>query len=345
MGILACALPPSRARLGFLAKGQWLSNHPPPLASPIINRHHRTRKHLTPPHPNPTLRSPSQRLHPTHSAMAALRRDVASCLVLLLLVAVANAFVARQPALSSPRQQQQELQRSSSPQQHQRTGVRSLMAKGGAEMGRKQAKRELMERQRAMAEFNAEIETTPVFQVFAATQKMKGLWMPIAAFKADNVAKGVVDASLQEGIAANFFKGVYKAQVETAVSKAIYDNEKRLREQGQAMHAPLKNAPANQIIWGFKILYKPLQDKVCFVFVKRGEGREEGMEGREGRRKSVASRNEASMRGLIFTLFHQKQFGKTQQPTVVTKDMAKSLFDKVRRCLDERSGGREGGKD
>lgn len=28
-----------------------------------------------------------------------------------------------------------------------------------------QAKRELMERQRAMAEFNAEIETTPVFQV------------------------------------------------------------------------------------------------------------------------------------------------------------------------------------
>ena len=42
---------------------------------------------------------------------------------------------------------------------------------------------------------------------------MKGLWQPIAAFKADNVAKGVVDASLQEGIAANMFKGVYKAQV------------------------------------------------------------------------------------------------------------------------------------
>jgi hypothetical protein len=49
--------------------------------------------------------------------------------------------------------------------------------------------------------------------VFAATEKMKGLWMPIAAFKADNVAKGVVDASLQEGLAANMFKGVYKAQV------------------------------------------------------------------------------------------------------------------------------------
>jgi hypothetical protein len=211
--------------------------------------------------------------------MAATRRDVA-CLVLLLLVAVANAFV-RQPALSSPRQQQQQLQRSSSSaQQHQRTGVRSLMAKGGAEMGRKQAKRELMERQRAMAEFNAEIETTPVFQVFAATQKMKGLWMPIAAFKADNVAKGVVDASLQEGIAANFFKGVYKAQVETAVSKAIYDNEKRLREQGQAMHAPLKGAPANQIIWGFKILYKPLQDKVGGRGDGRRDWRREG--GREG---------------------------------------------------------------
>lgn len=50
-------------------------------------------------------------------------------------------------------------------------------------------------------------------QVFASTQKMKGLWQPIAAFKADNVAKGVVDASLQEGMAANMFKGVYKAQV------------------------------------------------------------------------------------------------------------------------------------
>lgn len=156
--------------------------------------------------------------------------------------------------------------------------MRSLMAKGGAEMGRKQAKRELMERQRAMAEFNAEIETTPVFQVFAATQKMKGLWMPIAAFKADNVAKGVVDASLQEGIAANFFKGVYKAQVETAVSKAIYDNEKRLRDQGQAMHAPLKGCPANQIIWGFKILYKPLQDKVSGR-TGRKEGRREGWSG------------------------------------------------------------------
>jgi len=157
------------------------------------------------------------------------------------------------------------------------------MAKGGPEMGRKQAKRELMERQRAMAEFNAEIETTPVFQVFAATQKMKGLWMPIAAFKADNVAKGVVDASLQEGMAATFFKGVYKAQVETAVSKAIYDNEKRLREQGQSMHATLKNAPANQIIWGFKILYKPLQDKVGIVSgidmgggMREGFGRDEG---------------------------------------------------------------------
>ena len=64
-----------------------------------------------------------------------------------------------------------------------------------------------------MAEFNAEIETTPIFQVFAATEKMRGLWMPVAAFRADNVAKSVVDASLQEGFAANMFKGVYKAQV------------------------------------------------------------------------------------------------------------------------------------
>lgn len=228
---------------------------------------------IPPPHTPPPHRTKPPPAPPTTTTMAATRRDVA-CVVLLLLVAVANAFV-RQPALSSPRQQQQLQRSSSSAQQHQRTGVRSLMAKGGAEMGRKQAKRELMERQRAMAEFNAEIETTPVFQVFAATQKMKGLWMPIAAFKADNVAKGVVDASLQEGIAANFFKGVYKAQVETAVSKAIYDNEKRLREQGQAMHAPLKGCPANQIIWGFKILYKPLQDKVS-----GRTGRKEG--GREG---------------------------------------------------------------
>lgn len=147
-----------------------------------------------------------------------------------------------------------------------------------------------MERQRAMAEFNAEIETTPVFQVFAATEKMKGLWMPIAAFKADNVAKGVVDASLQEGMAANMFKGVYKAQVETAVSKAIFDNERRLREQGMAMHATLKNAPRDQIIWGFKILYKPMQDK----------------------------------------------FGKTVQPTVVTKDMSKSLFDKFKDSVSSK---------
>lgn len=214
--------------------------------------------------------------------MAGTRRDVV-CLALLLLVALASAFV-RQPNLF-PRQQQQ-LQRSSSAQQHQPTRVRPLMAKGGPEMGRKQAKRELMERQRAMAEFNAEIETTPVFQVFAATQKMKGLWMPIAAFKADNVAKGVVDASLQEGMAATFFKGVYKAQVETAVSKAIYDNEKRLREQGQSMHATLKNAPANQIIWGFKILYKPLQDKVGVVSdVGSGGGMREGL--REGGVQSV----------------------------------------------------------
>jgi hypothetical protein len=29
-------------------------------------------------------------------------------------------------------------------------------------------------------------------------------------------------------------------QVETAVSKAIFDNEKRLREQGAAMHATLR---------------------------------------------------------------------------------------------------------
>lgn len=123
--------------------------------------------------------------------------------------------------------------------------------------------------------------------MFAATEKMKGLWMPIAAFKADNVAKGVVDASLQEGFAANMFKGVYKAQVETAVSKAIFDNEKRLREQGAAMHATLRQVPRDQIIWGFKILYKPLQDKQ----------------------------------------------GKNQQPTVVTKDMAKSLFDKVSPCV------------
>jgi hypothetical protein len=44
--------------------------------------------------------------------------------------------------------------------------------------------------------------------------------------------------------------------------------------------------PRDQIIWGFKILYKPLQDKQ----------------------------------------------GKNAQPTLVTKDMAKSLFDKVRAC-------------
>lgn len=125
--------------------------------------------------------------------------------------------------------------------------------------------------------------------MFAATEKMKGLWMPIAAFKADNVAKGVVDASLQEGFAANMFKGVYKAQVETAVSKAIFDNEKRLREQGAAMHATLRQVPRDQIIWGFKILYKPLQDKE----------------------------------------------GKNQQPRVVTKDMAKSLFDKVCRGMGD----------
>ncbi len=53
--------------------------------------------------------------------------------------------------------------------------------------------------------------------MFAATEKMKGLWKPVAAFKADNVAKGVVDASLQEGMAANMFKGVYKAQVRSTV--------------------------------------------------------------------------------------------------------------------------------
>jgi hypothetical protein len=76
-----------------------------------------------------------------------------------------------------------------------------------------QAKREIAERQRAMAEFNQEIETTPVFQVFAGTTKMRGLWYPVAAFKADNVAKGVVDAYLTEGFVSNMFKDVYKAQV------------------------------------------------------------------------------------------------------------------------------------
>lgn len=64
-----------------------------------------------------------------------------------------------------------------------------------------------------MAEFNQEIETTPVFQVFAGTTKMRGLWYPVAAFKADNVAKGVVDAYLTEGFVSNMFKDVYKAQV------------------------------------------------------------------------------------------------------------------------------------
>lgn len=79
-----------------------------------------------------------------------------------------------------------------------------------------QAKKEIAERQRAMAEFNQEIETTPIFQVFAGTQKMRGLWYPVAAFKADNVAKGVVDAYLQEGFVSNMFNGVYKAQVSGA---------------------------------------------------------------------------------------------------------------------------------
>ena len=185
-----------------------------------------------------------------------------TAVVLAVVLAVAQAFFVQQPAAGALLKL---MEASSSSSSHHRQGVRSMVAKGaGPEFGRKQAKRELMERQRAMAEFNAEIETTPVFQVFAATQKMKGLWVPIAAFKADNVAKGVVDASLQEGVAANLFKGVYKAQVETAVSKAIYDNERRLREQGQAMHATLKNVPRDQIIWGFKILYKPMQDKVRF---------------------------------------------------------------------------------
>ena len=78
---------------------------------------------------------------------------------------------------------------------------------------------------------------------------------------------------------------VHGSQIETAVSKAIFDNEKRLREQGAAMHATLRQVPRDQIIWGFKILYKPLQDKV----------------------------------------------GKTVPPQVVTKDMAKSLFDKASR--------------
>lgn len=191
----------------------------------------------------------------------AMRRGIA-CSLLLFIVAVTHAFV--RPAAPSSIQVRKQQHPGAPRGPPENSGLTPLQAKGsGPEFGRKQAKRDLMERQRAMAEFNAEIETTPVFQVFAATQKMKGLWMPVAAFKADNVAKGVVDASLQEGIAANMFKGVYKAQVETAVSKAIFDNERRLREQGQAMHATLKNAPRDQIIWGFKILYKPLQDKVC----------------------------------------------------------------------------------
>ncbi|TFJ86545.1 hypothetical protein NSK_002202 [Nannochloropsis salina CCMP1776] len=218
----------------------------------------------------------------------AMRRGVA-CSLLLFLVAVTHAFV--RPAAPSSIQVRKQQHPGAPRGPPENSGLKPLQAKGsGPEFGRKQAKRDLMERQRAMAEFNAEIETTPVFQVFAATQKMKGLWMPVAAFKADNVAKGVVDASLQEGIAANMFKGVYKAQVETAVSKAIFDNERRLREQGQAMHATLKNAPRDQIIWGFKILYKPLQDK----------------------------------------------FGKTQQPTVVTKDMSKSLFDKFKDSVSNK---------
>lgn len=40
--------------------------------------------------------------------------------------------------------------------------------------------------------------------------------------------------------------------------------------------------------------------------------------------------------------FHDVQVGKTQQPTIVTKDMAKSLFDKVRRSLKKPGGENEG---
>lgn len=60
----------------------------------------------------------------------------------------------------------------------------------------------------------------------------------------------------------SFILSVACVQIETAVSKAIFDNEKKLREQGSAQHAPLKNCPRDMMVYGYKILYKPLQDKV-----------------------------------------------------------------------------------
>jgi hypothetical protein len=53
------------------------------------------------------------------------------------------------------------------------------------------------------------------------------------------------------------------AQIESAVAKSIFDNERKLREQGASMHASLRNLPKESTLWGYKILYKPLEEKVC----------------------------------------------------------------------------------
>jgi len=51
-------------------------------------------------------------------------------------------------------------------------------------------------------------------------------------------------------------------QIEQAVSKAVFEQEKKLRDAGYAMHQSMKGISADRLKWGYKITYKPLEEKV-----------------------------------------------------------------------------------
>lgn len=51
-------------------------------------------------------------------------------------------------------------------------------------------------------------------------------------------------------------------QIEAAVSKTVFEQEKKLREAGYAMHQSMRGISKDRMKWGFKITYKPLEAKV-----------------------------------------------------------------------------------
>jgi hypothetical protein len=51
-------------------------------------------------------------------------------------------------------------------------------------------------------------------------------------------------------------------QIESAVAKSVFDGEKKLRDQALAVHPGIERVTQGRFKWGYKILYKPLQDKV-----------------------------------------------------------------------------------